>query len=70
VRFSMKHTEIEYQECYDEAGESRVEPPVVKERKQMSGHLLALSQRMGNLFAVFLLQCWRSGSSALRSVEL
>src|ERR1700732_928094 len=38
VRFSMKHTEIEHQERYDEAGEGRVEPPVVKEREQMSGH--------------------------------
>jgi hypothetical protein len=36
----MKQTEIEYQEHDDQAGEGRVEPPVVKEGKQMLGHLL------------------------------
>jgi hypothetical protein len=45
----MKHTEIEHQEPYDEAGEGRVEPPANKETKQMSGHALPRSPTDGQL---------------------
>ena len=40
----MKQTEIKRQEHDDQAGEGRVEPSVVKERRQILGHLLNSSQ--------------------------